>query len=110
MAARHRARVGYRHFQSDPAGPQPRGISLYEPRQHAPESGIEGYFRERLSKLDFTPHLDYLTVAGLSPLDRKLLVERQLISRELSGAEGPRGLAVSAPETMSIMVNEEDHL
>jgi len=71
---------------------------------------VEAHFRDRLGKLDFSPRLDYLTIAGLSPLDRQLLVERQLISRELSTSEGPRGLAVVAPETMSIMVNEEDHL
>lgn len=71
---------------------------------------VEQHFRDRLGKLDFAPRLDYLSVAGLSPLDRQLLVERQLVSRELSSADGPRGVAVAPPETISIMVNEEDHL
>jgi protein arginine kinase len=70
----------------------------------------EAYMRERVAKIDFAPSLEYITVAALTPLDRQLLVERQLISRELASAEGPRGLALAAPETMSIMVNEEDHL
>lgn len=44
------------------------------------------------------------------PLERQVLVERHLISREL--AQDPRGRAVAISEDMqvSIMVNEEDHL
>jgi protein arginine kinase len=49
-------------------------------------------------------------VPGLSTLDRQFLVERQLISRELATAEGPRGVALGPQETVSLMVNEEDHL
>ncbi|HEX8203402.1 MAG TPA: protein arginine kinase [Isosphaeraceae bacterium] len=54
--------------------------------------------------------LSYQDVNGLNDLDRQFLVERQLISRELKGAEGPRGVAIGPQETVSIMVNEEDHL
>ena len=45
------------------------------------------------------------------PLDRQFLVERQLISRELATVlEGPRGVAFDERESVSVMVNEEDHL
>lgn len=71
---------------------------------------IEAQVRERISKLEIDPPLTYLHIPTLTPLDRQFLVERQLISRELANAEGPRGVAVSAQETISIMVNEEDHL
>ena len=71
---------------------------------------IESSLRERIAKLGLEPPLDYLNVPGLSPLDRQFLVERQLISRELASAEGPRGVAVAPHETVSLMVNEEDHL
>jgi protein arginine kinase len=40
----------------------------------------------------------------------RLLVERHLISRELEGGKGPRGVLVSRDEVVSVMVNEEDHL
>ena len=44
-------------------------------------------------------------------LDRQFLVERQLISRELAAVlDGPRGVAFDAKESVSVMVNEEDHL
>jgi protein arginine kinase len=47
-----------------------------------------------------------------TPLDRQLLVERHLISRQHAGAGGalPRAVAIGADETFAIMVNEEDHL
>jgi protein arginine kinase len=43
-------------------------------------------------------------------LDRRLLFERHLISKNLSEGEHRRAVAVSGDETLSVMVNEEDHL
>jgi protein arginine kinase len=74
------------------------------------KSEIEGLLRERIAKLELDPKLAYISLGGLSPLDRQLLVERQLISRELASSEGPRGVALVPLETISLMVNEEDHL
>ena len=48
---------------------------------------------------------------SLAALDRQFLVERQLISRELAAVlDGPRGVAFDSKESVSVMVNEEDHL
>ena len=71
---------------------------------------IETMLRDRIGRLDLTPRLEYVNVPNLSPLDRQFLVERQLISRELAAAEGPRGVALGPRETVSLMINEEDHL
>lgn len=71
---------------------------------------IEQYLKSRLDKIDFDPRLTYYTLTLLSQLDRQLLVERQLISRELANSEGPRGVAVAPNEIISVMVNEEDHI
>ena len=71
---------------------------------------IEALLRDRIAKLELDPKLGYLTVPSLSTLDRQFLVERQLISRELAAADGPRGVALGPQETVSVMVNEEDHL
>jgi protein arginine kinase len=71
---------------------------------------IEAMLRERIAKLELDPRLSYINVPTLSVLDRQFLVERQLISRELAAAEGPRGVALGPQETVSLMVNEEDHL
>jgi protein arginine kinase len=71
---------------------------------------VESMLRDRIAKLEVDPRLSYINVPGLSALDRQFLVERQLISRELAAAEGPRGVALGPQETVSLMVNEEDHL
>jgi protein arginine kinase len=71
---------------------------------------IEALLRERIAKLELDPKLGYVNVPTLSTLDRQFLVERQLISRELAAADGPRGVALGSQETVSLMVNEEDHL
>lgn len=52
----------------------------------------------------------YVDIASTDPLDRQLLVERHLISRQHAESDGPRGVAVAADETVAVMVNEEDHL
>jgi protein arginine kinase len=71
---------------------------------------IEGLLRDRVAKLELDPRLEYINIPNLSPLDRQFLVERQLISRELAAAEGPRGVALAPRETVSLMINEEDHI
>jgi protein arginine kinase len=42
--------------------------------------------------------------------DRELLTERHLISKQHAEGEGPRAVVVSDDETLSVMINEEDHL
>lgn len=46
----------------------------------------------------------------LDEIDREVLVERHLVSRQHATAEGSRGVSVSPSETLAIMINEEDHL
>lgn len=71
---------------------------------------IEALLRERIAKLDMQAPLQYLNVATLPLLDRQFLVERQLISREHSNSDGPRGVAFDDRESISLMINEEDQL
>lgn len=49
-------------------------------------------------------------VDAADPLDRELLVERHLMSRQHLAGEGSRGVAISTDETSAMMINEEDHL
>jgi protein arginine kinase len=51
-----------------------------------------------------------LRLDDLSELERQVLVERHLISRELSQAEDASGVIISRDQSCSIMINEEDHL
>jgi len=52
----------------------------------------------------------YIDVSELSDVDRTLLFERHLISRDLAGEPGARGVLVEPSERVSVLVNEEDHL
>ena len=43
-------------------------------------------------------------------IDREVLVERHLVSRQHAASTGSRGVSVSPSETRALMINEEDHL
>ena len=49
-------------------------------------------------------------MSDLKALDKQLLVERHLISREHAAKSGGSALVLNKDETLSVMVNEEDHL
>jgi protein arginine kinase len=51
-----------------------------------------------------------LPIEELGEIDRLVLVERHLISRELVDTEGARAVAFDSSEAFSLMINEEDHL
>jgi protein arginine kinase len=59
---------------------------------------------------DLATGLMWVALNRSSPHERDLLVERHLISRQFAKGEAPRAVAVSADESLSVMVNEEDHL
>ena len=52
----------------------------------------------------------FVDIEAAEEIDRQLLVERHLISRQHAEGEGTRGVAISAGEQRALMVNEEDHL
>jgi len=66
--------------------------------------------RETLAAIELTSKLTFVDLPTADAVDRSLLVERHLISRELADGDWPRAVAFSDTETMSVMVNEEDHL
>lgn len=71
---------------------------------------IESLLRTRIAAEPQLRDLDFIDVADLDVVDRQLLVERQLISRELAESQGARAVAVDHCERISLMINEEDHL
>jgi protein arginine kinase len=50
------------------------------------------------------------TMDSLSTLDKQILVERHLISREHAAKSAGSGLVLNHDETLCVMINEEDHL
>ena len=71
---------------------------------------VESMFKAAIASVDDWKSLYQLEVADLPTVDRQLLVERQLISRELSESSGARCVFIDPQETFSLMINEEDHL
>jgi protein arginine kinase len=61
-------------------------------------------------KAELLRDMIHLDVDQLDDLDRTLLVERHLISRQHAEGTGVRRLAFRADEASAIMINEEDHL
>lgn len=52
----------------------------------------------------------FLDVADLSDLEKQVLVERHLISRELCEGDEGTGVFINKAQTCAVMINEEDHL
>jgi len=50
------------------------------------------------------------TMDNLPPLDKQILVERHLISREHAAKAAGSGLILNREESLCVMINEEDHL
>lgn len=71
---------------------------------------IERFIRPRLEDGRLPRRLTYWPLSAMTAVDRTLLVERHLISREHAQGDGDRGVAIGTDEAISIMVNEEDHL
>lgn len=69
---------------------------------------LEVYLRDVIREVD--PGLHYHAMNDLSPTEREVMFERHLVSRELVKDGQPRGVAFSPDGTVSVMVNEEDHL
>src|SRR2546423_12456105 len=66
--------------------------------------------RERLLQLTDARPSFYVDMEKTDEIDRQMLVERHLISKQHAAGEGSRGVAISNDEAVSVMVNEEDHL
>ena len=56
------------------------------------------------------PDMTWFDLEGMPEIDRRCLVERHLVSRELAGGEGPRGVAIGPEQRVAVMACEEDHI
>jgi protein arginine kinase len=80
---------------------------------HASESAQKQVLDSAIAALKGTKHLDKshaFFLETLTPVQRAFLAERHLISRQHTQTDGHKGLIVSAGESVSIMINEEDHI
>jgi protein arginine kinase len=71
---------------------------------------LESRIRDVTLQSRLASQMLYVDLEAAPQVDRDLLVERHLISKPHAAAEGARGVAIGEQETVSIMINEEDHL
>jgi protein arginine kinase len=71
---------------------------------------IHRLLREGIDHAHVADDLTFIDLEGVDEIDRQVLVERHLISRQLAEGEGSRAVAFGKEETVSLMINEEDHL
>jgi len=77
---------------------------------NAEKSDILKKLRDVLMSLDLGDKVFYISIDKAPALDRHLLVERHLISRNHAFGKGPRGVVIAQREFFTAMINEEDHL
>ena len=72
--------------------------------------GVGTAVKRSLRKTGHLKQAMMVELHSLPPLDRHLLVERHLISHDMTGQTKGRLLILSENEELTIIVNEEDHL
>ncbi len=90
-----------------------RNLASYSFLSKADEGDRRKIYRalfEAISKTELNSRLVFVDIEEAAELDRQVLVERHLISRQHADAQGSRGVAVTPQETVALMINEEDHL
>lgn len=65
---------------------------------------------EAISKLQAARNAVVIKTEDISDLEKQILYERHLISRELMASKSGSGVVVSKDQSCVIMINEEDHL
>ena len=71
---------------------------------------IQTTLRTRLQHLKEAPGHLYVDMSEINDVDRQMLLERHLISRQLAAPDGSKGVFITEGEDISVLVNEEDHL
>ncbi|MEX0323905.1 MAG: ATP--guanido phosphotransferase [Puniceicoccaceae bacterium] len=65
---------------------------------------------DKLTGLSVFKDSIFVDIADLTDLEKQVLVERRLVSRELVEANAGAGLLVTPAQNLAVMINEEDHL
>jgi protein arginine kinase len=74
------------------------------------ENRLEAFLAPKVVDPRIGVNMLYAKLTDMDELERLLLLENHLISIEHFNAKGPRGVAFNPTGSVSIMVNEEDHL
>jgi protein arginine kinase len=81
--------------------------SLPETRRHVMDRVVEVMMREDIG---ISQQFRFIDFTRLPVVERQVLVEKHLVSKELAESKIECGAIISDSENISIMLNEEDHL
>lgn len=71
---------------------------------------LESELRDAVRDAEIADPVLYRDLETAPAVERRLLVERHIISRELAESAGHRGVSFGVRDFVSVMTNEEDHL
>jgi len=86
------------------------GTAFPERASLAQRSDILSKCSDHLAGLKKMGKGNFFEISQLSDLEKQVLVERHLISRELCESKQGAGVYINKEQTCSVMINEEDHL
>lgn len=87
-----------------------QGFAFAPSLEHEESERLFAYIVDRLKHPGLPEDLKIIDLDPIEDLERSMLVERHLISRELASSARRTGVAVDEAESVAIMINEEDHL
>ena len=87
-----------------PGVPFPAGLNTEGRRE------VVSKVRKALEEAGQSKDFHYLDMAGMTPQDALSMVEHHLISPEFAKCEEGSGLLLKDDESISVMINEEDHI
>jgi len=83
----------------------------FAPKLEQQESeDLNRFLVRQFEALRLDDKLSVLDIGSLDELERQLLMERHLISRDHAAARRPSSVAINEPESVAVMINEEDHI
>lgn len=87
------------------------GFNFVKRASRAEQLQIMELAQQRIMNGGLAPSMMWVCMSEVPGVERSVLVERHLISKQHAKGDDPRAVAISNPdERLSIMVNEEDHL
>jgi len=86
------------------------GFRFFTHADASQQNEILSFIHDRLMATSLKNELWYVKMSEATAVEKQLLTERHLISKDLAEGNGARAVALSHDESLALMINEEDHL
>jgi len=86
------------------------GFQFFSHADAEQQAEVLGFVRDKVMASELKNDLWYIDMSEISALEREMLTERHVISKQLAQSQGARAVALSHDESLAMMINEEDHL